>query len=83
MTHLMPDALAFLAIHAHHFVTSHRPCMGDHMLRATTDRGRTATLTATEVVALCEAGLMAPAGGYSVSITEAGRLALAAERETV
>jgi len=71
---MMTDAQRrFLDLHKHHFVASWRAVLGGGMVRATTDKGRTATLSVREIAELIAKGLMATTYGDALVLTEAGK----------
>ncbi len=75
--------LHFLRLHCFHLVEQWRWHWYETMLRATTDRGVTATLWRDEVESLVSQGLMEAGMGYAMSVTDAGRDLLARERNRV
>ena len=72
--------LRFLRLHTFHCVEQWRWHWYETMLRATTDRGVTATLWVDSVEELVREGLMEAGMGYAMSVTDAGRELLARER---
>lgn len=72
--------LHFLRLHCFHCVEQWRWHWYETMLRATTDRGVTATLWRDSVDELIREGLMEAGMGYAMSVTDAGRELLARER---
>lgn len=75
--------LHFLRLHCFHLVEKWQWHWFQTMLRATTDRGVTATLWADDVEALVSQGLMEAGMGFVMSVTDAGRELLARERNRV
>lgn len=69
--------IRFLRLHTFHLVEKWRWYWLDTMLRATTDRGVTATLWRDEVESLVSEGLMEAGMGFCMSVTDAGRELLA------
>lgn len=78
-----PAQLRFMRMHAWHLVEKWQWHWFQTMLRATTDRGVTATLWADEVESLVSEGLMEAGMGYVMNVTAAGRELLARERNRV
>lgn len=78
-----PAQLHFLRLHCFHLVERWQWHWYETMLRATTDRGVTATLWRDEVESLVSEGLMEAGMGYAMSVTDAGRELLARERNRV
>lgn len=75
--------IRFMRLHAWHLVEKWQWHWLQTMLRATTDRGVTATLWADSVEELIREGLMEAGMGYAMSVTDAGRELLARERNRV
>lgn len=67
------DALRFIRLHQRHFVEKWQAIFGGAMVRASTDRGVTATVRLDELESLIEAGFLRPGWGGSFTLTEAGR----------
>lgn len=67
------DALRFIRLHQRHFVERWQALFGGAMVRATSDRGVTATVRLETVEALIAAGLLQPGWGGSFNLTEAGK----------
>lgn len=78
-----PAQLHFLRLHCFHLIEKWQWHWLQTMLRATTDRGVTATLWADSVEDLIREGLMEAGMGYAMSVTDAGRELLARERNRV
>lgn len=78
-----PAQIRFMRLHAWHLVEKWQWHWLQTMLRATTDRGVTATLWADDVESLVREGLMEVGMGYAMSVTDAGRELLARERNRV
>lgn len=78
-----PAQIRFMRLHAWHLVEKWQWHWLQTLLRATTDRGVTATLWAGDVEALIQEGLMEAGIGYAMSVTDAGRELLARERNRV
>lgn len=70
---LTNDQLRFLRLHQRHLVERTQAIFQGAMVRATTDRGRTATVRIDELEILLEAGVMAQAHGGAFTVTEQGR----------
>lgn len=71
---MTPAQRRFLDLHKNHFVASWRSLFGGGMLRATTDKGATATLSRAEVQELIADGLMVvPTYGDMLVLTEEGK----------
>ncbi len=73
------DQIAFVrlmqfAIHNSDYVEEWRHLFQGAMIRATTVRGRKATLQCDKVQALVDAGVLMPSHGGSFYLTDAGRL---------
>lgn len=75
--------IRFMRLHAWHLVEKWQWHWLQTMLRATTDRGVTATLWVDDVESLVSQGLMEAGMGYAMSVTDAGRELLARERNRV
>lgn len=75
--------IRFMRLHAWHLVEKWQWHWLQTMLRATTDRGVTATLWVDSVEELVREGLMEASMGYAMSVTDAGRELLARERNRV
>lgn len=73
MDSLTHDALRFIRLHQRHFVEKWQAIFGGAMVRASTDRGVTATVRLDELESLIEAGFLQPGWGGSFTLTEAGR----------
>lgn len=69
-----------MRLHAWHLVEQWRWHWYETMLRATTDRGVTATLWVDDVDVLVSEGLMEAGMGFAMNVTDAGRELLARER---
>jgi hypothetical protein len=78
-----PAQIRFMRLHAWHHVEKWQWHWLQTMLRATTDRGVTATLWVDSVEELIREGLMEAGMGYAMSVTDAGRELLARERNRV
>jgi hypothetical protein len=63
----------FLRLHQRRLVERTQPIFQGAMVRATSDRGETATVRIDELEALVGAGLLAPAWGGAFVVTEMGR----------
>lgn len=70
---LTDTALRFIRLHQRHFVEKWQAIFNGAMVRATTDRGVTATVTVDELQSLVEAGLLQPDYGGSFQLTERGK----------
>lgn len=68
-----PAQIRFMRLHAWHLVEQWRWHWFETMLRATTDRGVTATLWRDEVESLVSQGLMEAGMGYCMEVTPRGR----------
>lgn len=75
--------IRFMRLHAWHLVEKWQWHWFQTMLRATTDRGVTATLWVDDVEELVSEGLMEAGMGYAMNVTSAGREMLARERNRV
>ena len=75
--------IRFMRLHAWHLVEQWRWHWYETMLRATTDRGVTATLWVDSVEELIREGLMEAGIGFCMSVTSKGRELLARERNRV
>lgn len=75
--------IRFMRLHTFHCVEKWQWHWLQTMLRATTDRGVTATLWRDSVDELIHEGLMEAGMGYAMSVTDAGRELLARERNRV
>jgi hypothetical protein len=73
MTSLPDTAIRFIRLHQRHFVERWQAVFQGAMVRATTDRGVTATVRLDELEGLVEAGLLAPGWGGSFVLTERGK----------
>jgi hypothetical protein len=81
---LSPNQLRFLALHTHHRPERWTWHFCETMLRAATDRGRTATIWRDDLADLMGRGLMEQGAGYAdVRVTDAGRAACKVEKERV
>lgn len=78
-----PAQIRFMRLHAWHLVERWQWHWFQTMLRATTDRGVTATLWADSVEELIHNGLMEAGMGFCMTLTAAGREMLARERNRV
>lgn len=78
-----PAQIRFMRLHAWHLVEKWQWHWFQTMLRATTDRGVTATLWVDDVEALVSEGLMEAGMGYAMTLTAAGREMLAEWRNKV
>lgn len=67
---LHPDAARFLDLHRHHNVVKWQWLMQDTQFRATTDRGRTATISRDDLDGLIAKGLMERGAGFDVRLTQ-------------
>jgi hypothetical protein len=70
---LTDSQLRFVRLHQRHFVEKWQHIFRGAMVRATSDRGMTATLRAEELGSLIDAGLMAQGWGGSIYLTAEGR----------
>ena len=75
--------IRFMRLHTFHCVEKWQWHWFQTMLRATTDRGVTATLWVDEVESLVSQGLMEAGMGYAMSVTDAGLELLVRERSRV
>ena len=66
-------AIRFIRLHQRHFVEKWQAVFQGAMVRATTDRGVTATVRLDELEALLSEGLLQPGWGGSFMLTERGR----------
>lgn len=78
-----PAQIRFMRLHAWHLVEKWQWHWLQTMLRATTDRGVTATLWVDSVEEMIREGLMEAGMGFCMSVTDAGREMLARERNRV
>lgn len=70
----LPDsALRFLRLHQRYFVERWQAIFQGAMVRATTDRGVTATVRLDELERMVEAGLLRPGWGGSFVLTDEGK----------
>lgn len=72
--------IRFMRLHAWHLVEKWQWHWFQTLLRATTDRGVTASLWTDDVEVLVREGLMEAGMGFCMDVTEAGRELLARER---
>lgn len=70
---LAPDQLRFIWLHQRYLVIKSAWHFGGSMLRAYTERGHTATISAVGLAALVDKGLCVIVGSAGVRLTEAGR----------
>lgn len=75
MTSFIPSRaqVRFMRLHALHLVARWQWHWFNTMLRATTDRGVTATLWADEIEQLIREGMMEAGMGFCMALTPAGR----------
>lgn len=73
MGSLSAGQLRFIRLHQRHFVERWQNVLGGGMIRATTNRGVTATISTTELDGLYAAGLMTAGHGIGLELTEMGQ----------
>jgi hypothetical protein len=73
---LSPDQAAFLSLHVHHNVEQWKWHWSYSLLRARTDKQRTASLSRLAVEQLVAWGLMCVGAGHSMYVTSQGREAV-------
>jgi hypothetical protein len=67
------DALRFLRLHQRYLVEKYQTLFNGAMVRATTDRGITASVSVDDLEELLSAGLLQPSWGGSFVLTDAGK----------
>lgn len=73
MTSLPDTAIRFIRLHQRHFVEKWQAVFQGAMVRATTDRGVTATVRLDELEGMISAGLVQPGWGGSFVLTDEGK----------
>lgn len=63
----------FIRLHRDHFVATWQALFGGAQLRATSDRGLTATISQRELDDLMARGLLTSGHGFMFALTEAGQ----------
>lgn len=70
---LSTDQLRFIRLHQRHFVERWQAIFQGAMVRATSDRGVTATVSLDDLEGMVSAGLVAQGWGGSFFLTEQGK----------